>query len=544
MCANQRTKENATIQQDATPTEATKELLTIQDSKDQHSHPLQPHRRSRKKSSTLLAFQKDPIKEPFLKMLPSEDDTLQKKAVSSFLAILKYMGDYPTKKPRLSTELTDAIFEPALSHDQQLKDELYSQLLQQLNFNPTKTSEERGWELLWMVTGLFSCSPTLQSVVNFFLRSRAPQQPLATEIYQRFCTTIKQQTFEAEPSYAAARCYPPHLVEVDAIQNKGTRILQTVVFPNDTSGAFEVHSRTCCKELRIAIVEELGLVSGEGFFLFISVGDKVISIPDTDFFFDIVRHYTERQCQTKTKGDPFGYQILFMRKLWLRSVIVTDTKADVMFHYYQELPNYLIGHHKVSKEDAAMLGAFIYRSKYGDSDSKLSKISDILKELVPITLLQAYSPDEWRKAITTHFSKHQSRKRDKAKIGFLKYISKWQTFGSALFEVKQTTELKFPEVLTIAINRQGLMLIDSCSKEVLAVYSFKEISNWSLSTTHFHITIGSILQGSCLLCETPHGYQMDDLISSYIRFWLTDLNMEHEGDSRFNESLRGFRATI
>ena len=63
-----------------------------------------------------------------------------------------------------------------------------------------------------------------------------------------------------------------------------------------------------------------------------------------------------------------------MRKLWLRSVIVTDTKADVMFHYYQELPNYLIGHHKVSKEDAAMLGAFIYRSKYGDSDSKLSKI--------------------------------------------------------------------------------------------------------------------------------------------------------------------------
>jgi myosin-7 len=85
--------------------------------------------------------------------------------------LINYMGDCPTKKPRLSTELTDAIFEPALSHvsfsllsqypslfchltqDQQLKDELYSQLLKQLNFNPTKTSEERGWELLWMVTG-------------------------------------------------------------------------------------------------------------------------------------------------------------------------------------------------------------------------------------------------------------------------------------------------------------------------------------------------------------------------------------------------------
>jgi myosin-7 len=135
--------------------------------------------------------------------------------------ILKYMGDCPTKKPRLSTELTDAIFEPALSHDQQLKDELYSQLLKQLNFNPTKTSEERGWELLWMVTGLFSCSPTLQRTVNFFLRSRAPQQPLATEIYQHFCTTIN----------AAARCYPPHLVEVDAIQKQGNSNLTNCRIP-------------------------------------------------------------------------------------------------------------------------------------------------------------------------------------------------------------------------------------------------------------------------------------------------------------------------
>ena len=36
-----------------------------------------------------ISAQQDPIKEPFLKMLPSEDDTLQKKAVSSFLDILQ-----------------------------------------------------------------------------------------------------------------------------------------------------------------------------------------------------------------------------------------------------------------------------------------------------------------------------------------------------------------------------------------------------------------------------------------------------------------------
>ena len=59
-----------------------------------------------------------------------------------------------------------------------------------------------------------------------------------------------------------------------------------------------------------------------------------------------------------------------------------------------------------------------------------------LKELVPITLLQANSPEEWREAIHSHYSKHFSRKADKAKIGFLRHISQWQTFGSAFFEVK------------------------------------------------------------------------------------------------------------
>ena len=67
-------------------------------------------------------------------------------------------------------------------------------------------------------------------------------------------------------------------MEVDAIQKKGTQILQTIVFPDDTTRAFGVSSHTRCKELRLAVVEKLGLVSAEGFSLFIVVGDKVFSV--------------------------------------------------------------------------------------------------------------------------------------------------------------------------------------------------------------------------------------------------------------------------
>ena len=95
--------------------------------------------------SVLVFLSQDPIKQPLLKKLLSHNEELQQKAVSSFLdilsyscislyilvypsilcgcvvldccaPILKYMGDYPSKKQRLSTDLTDPVFEHALVH--------------------------------------------------------------------------------------------------------------------------------------------------------------------------------------------------------------------------------------------------------------------------------------------------------------------------------------------------------------------------------------------------------------------------------------------
>ena len=51
-----------------------------------------------------------------------------------------------------------------------------------------------------------------------------------------------------------------------------------------------------------------------------------------------------------------------------------------------------------------------------------------------------------------------------AKVEFLKVIYKWPTFGSAFFEVKQTTEPNYPEILLIAINKNGVNLIHPQNK--------------------------------------------------------------------------------
>jgi myosin-7 len=207
----------------------------------------------------------------------------------------------------------------------------------------------------------------LQKEVNLFLRSRIKRWPIASDVQQRLY----------KAAHAGARRYPPHLVEVDAIQNKTTQIFHKVFFPDDSSQAFEVDSSTRSRDFCGTISERLGLKFGEGFSLFVKIGDKVISVPEADFFFDFVRHLTEwlrRARQHKDSGPSLSYKVFFMKKLWVNTTIGKDKKADIIFHYHQEVPKYLRGYHNCNRDDAALLASYIYRIKFGDTRSHFGEI--------------------------------------------------------------------------------------------------------------------------------------------------------------------------
>ncbi|XP_068274232.1 unconventional myosin-VIIa isoform X2 [Nyctibius grandis] len=463
----------------------------------------------------LWCYTREPIKQPLLKKILGSEE-LSQEACMAFIAVLKYMGDYPSKRTRSVNELTDQIFEGALKAEP-LKDEIYCQTLKQLTDNHIKYSEEKGWELLWLCTGLFPPSNILLPHVQRFLQSRK-HHPLAADCVQRLQKAMRN----------GSRKYPPHLVEVEAIQHKTTQIFHKVYFPDDTDEAFEVESSTKAKDFCQNISNRLLLKSSEGFSLFVKISDKVISVPEGDFFFDFVRHLTDWIKKARPAKDgivpSLTYQVFFMKKLWTNTMPGKDSMADSIFHYYQELPKYLRGYHKCTREEVLQLAALIYRVKFEDDKSYFPSIPKLLKELVPQDLVRQLSPDDWKRSIVAYYNKHAGKTREEAKLAFLKIIFKWPTFGSAFFE--QTTEPNYPEILLIAINKHGVSLIDPKTKDILITHPFTKISNWSSGNTYFHITIGNLVRGSKLLCETSLGYKMDDLLTSYISQMLTAMSKQ------------------
>uniref|UniRef100_A0A672Z279 Myosin VIIAb n=1 Tax=Sphaeramia orbicularis TaxID=375764 RepID=A0A672Z279_9TELE len=465
----------------------------------------------------LWSCTREPLKQPLLKKVLAHDE-LSQEACLVFLNILlpcTYMGDYPSKRVRSVNELTDQIFEGALKAEP-LKDEIFCQILKQLTDNHIKYSEEKGWELLWLCTGLFPPSNILLPHVQKFLQAKK-HYPLAPDCMQRLQKALRN----------GSRKYPPHLVEVEAIQHKTTQIFHKVYFPDDTDEVSYQHSS---KDFCHNISGRLMFKSSEGFSLFVKITDKVISVPDGDFFFDFVRHLTDWIKKARHVKDgvlpSLTYQVFFMKKLWTNTVPGKDNMADSIFHYYQELPKYLRGYHKCSREEVYQLAALIYRVKYEEDKSHFQNMPKILKDLVPQDQMRHLSPDDWKRSIMSVFNKHSGKTAEEAKLSFLKIIYKWPTFGSAFFEVKQTTDPNYPETLLIAINKHGVSLIDPKTKDILTTHPFTKISNWSSGNTYFHITIGNLVRGSKLLCETSLGYKMDDLLTSYISQMLTTMTKQ------------------
>ena len=75
-----------------------------------------------------------------------------------------------------------------------------------------------------------------------------------------------------------------------------------------------------------SIAQRLNLRSAEGFSLFVKIADKVISVPEGDFFFDFVRHLTDWIKKARPTRDGKWYFFFYF--------FLHVSKSQLFFHIY------------------------------------------------------------------------------------------------------------------------------------------------------------------------------------------------------------------
>ncbi|XP_039999659.1 unconventional myosin-VIIa-like, partial [Xiphias gladius] len=481
----------------------------------------------------LWACSREPLKQPLMKSLVRNSD-LSYLACSAFTAILKYMGDYPIKHARGPIELTDQIFGPATQHEA-LQDEIYCQIMRQMTSNKNRLSMELGWQLMWLCSGLFPPSQSLMKHTQRFLESR-PRDPLAAVCLQRL-----QGMRSKEP-----RKLPPHLVEVDAIQQNSTLIFHKVHFPNDTRDIYEVTSTTTIKDLYCSIASQLKLSSAEGYGLYLKTQNKIMSLDEQKYFFDSLRETADsfKKAKRVKEGNQANvpYLVIFKRKLWFNVNPGKDQVADLTFHFPQELPKYLRGYHDCSKEDMITLGGLLFRCKVDSDRSQFVMIPKMLRELVPADQIKIMFPEEWKRHIISSYNKQSGMTVQEAKIAFLSAISSWPTFGCSFFEVKQMCESSYPQKVLIAISKKGVSLIDPENKELLVIHPFSRITEYHSKGSLFQMTIGTLVRGITFACETSQADTMEDLLRSYVSMYEKQRQAFHPRNYLFPSGLKDSRS--
>ncbi|XP_034087946.1 unconventional myosin-VIIb-like [Gymnodraco acuticeps] len=458
----------------------------------------------------LWACSREPLKQPLMKHLVGDSD-LSSLACNAYTAILKYMGDYPIKHARSPMELTDQIFGPATQYEA-LQDEIYCQIMRQMTNNNNRLSMERGWQLMWLCSGLFVPNRNLLGYTRRFLESRCREQ-LAPDCLQRLNGMCSK-----EP-----RNLPPHHIEVEAIQQNSTQIFHKIHFPNETSDIFEVRSTTTIEDLCRSITYQLKLTSVDGYGLSLKTTNKMVNLQDQKYLFDSLRQTAEPSKKGKRVKEVnqanMPYLVIFKRKLWFNVSPGKDLVADLMFHYPQELPRYLRGYHNCTKENMTNIGGLLFRAEVDSDRSQFVMIPRMLRELVPADQIDLMSPEEWKKHIIQAYSKQSGITVQEAKIEFLKAICSWPTFGCAFFEVKQTCESSYPNIVLIAISKLGISLIDPQTKEVLVMHPFSRIKEYQSEGNYFEMSIGTLLRAVVFVCETTQANTMEDLLRSYVTMY-------------------------
>ncbi|CAF0977130.1 unnamed protein product [Adineta steineri] len=466
----------------------------------------------------LIKWSETPIQTPLLRHSSNNSLRISRQC---FLAIMRFMGDYPMARDR--TEINYVIYLLKNMHKHRiLIDEVLCQIIKQLTDNKSIIidSMQRGWKLLAIILNYFIPSDHLKP---YFLKYLHDNQNHDEKLV-KLCLNHYEQTLK----YGGRKTIP-NKTEIDLITNSGenTEKRQIFLLPGGFPLTISITSSMVIADCLNLLCEQFNIsnvLESSEYSIFIISASKYSSrlLNLTEYLFDIFN-----DCIRLNIDD---FHLIIKRMLWFTipfQMNHDDKKSEIFidFMYHQLIPEFLDGtmiilnNNNNLSDDLMQEISFMVALQYRASNkTDLPSIKEI-KYLLPANVLKLKDihPQQWTIAIHDKFNSSVAMmSTTEAKMKFLDLIQTWPLFGTTFFTVQSIDNSLIRSPCLIGLCKTNILFLDFYTRETMSAILYNDIVSIRRYQSTIDIKYESLNQIHILQCKLDKAQDFVALIERYL----------------------------
>ncbi|XP_033907714.3 unconventional myosin-XV isoform X1 [Acipenser ruthenus] len=463
----------------------------------------------------MVKYTKSPIQES---LIDFSDDNMNRVAAEVFLAIMKFMGDYPLKG-HTEQDVIGIILKHCGEHAV-MKDETYCQIIKQVTCNASSKPDscQRGWRILYILTAYYRCSEVLKPFLLRFLQDICRSPGLHFQGIAKACEQNLRKTFQF-----GGRIEFPSGMELKAMVAGRSSKRQLFLLP----GGIERHLKIKTCSVALDVIEELcyemalhrhEALDEYAIFVVTNRGQNVRPLNKKEYILDIA---------TEAEQMDGNYSFWFRRVIWSQP-LKFDNELYVTMHYNQVLPDYLkalltvLPQGKVSEpqlQQVSKLAALQHRAK----DSIYLPTVREVQEYIPPQFFGQQRPQPWLNMVTQHMQQVQALSPHQARVQFLGLVSAFPMFGSSFFYIQSSSNSSIVSPCVLAINQNGLNFLNKETHELTVKFPLKEVQSTRTqrptagsSVPYVEIMLGDLMSQRITQLQLEQGLELCRVIAMHM----------------------------
>ncbi|XP_034564510.1 unconventional myosin-XV [Notolabrus celidotus] len=394
------------------------------------------------------------------------DSEMTYHSIQCFTNLMQFMGDMPLTKKNTEKDSLNHILLLG-KEKEQLRDEIYCQVIKQTTNNPTKSTCTLGWRLLNLVTGFFPCSGTLLPFVTQHLQDITQDYDHPYQELAGVCLDNLQLSLSC-----GGRRNVPSSVEMAAIMAGKTSRRIPIELPGGVSFPVKIRSFTISAEVVTELCKEMGIAY--------QAEIKEFSIMVKRLQDGLTRPLHPEEYLSDFVLDDNSISLSLKRLMW-RNPLNFNSDLYVEFHYQQLLGDYLSGRLMLppaaggssSAQQVAELSALQHVALGLTDPPSLGE----MKEYLPKQNGLESQVEEILSFCQGQIAAMHSFPPQDAKMQFIEILTTLPMFGSNVFVAKKVSQRSCPSPCIVSISQQGVLFLNPKTQEQVFHVPLEELQS-------------------------------------------------------------------